>query len=245
MNNLSILKTLSSGDFKNIQRDSMLAWMTFIPLLTGLLARIFVPRLTAWLATTYAFDMTSYYGLILSYLVVLITPILFGVVIGFLLLDERDDQTLIALQVTPLPLNTYLWYRLGLPILLSVVMNLLMFPLTGLASMSLSSQFMVTLLAALQAPLFALFLATFADNKVTGFALMKGLNAVLILPVISFFFAPGWQLLAGIIPTFWPLKLFWVIAEGGQGWGYFLVGVIFHGILLVVLLKRFDRVLHR
>ena len=31
----------------------------------------------------------------------LITPVLYGMVIGFLLLDQRDDQTLVALQVTP------------------------------------------------------------------------------------------------------------------------------------------------
>jgi fluoroquinolone transport system permease protein len=33
--------------------------------------------------------------------VLLMTPMLAGIVVGFLLLDQRDDQTLTALQVTP------------------------------------------------------------------------------------------------------------------------------------------------
>lgn len=40
----------------------------------------------------------------------------FGVVTGFLLLDERDDRTLTALQVTPLPLRAYIFYRVTVPI---------------------------------------------------------------------------------------------------------------------------------
>jgi fluoroquinolone transport system permease protein len=242
---LNTLKTLSLGDFRNVQRDSLLGWMVFIPLFTGVLVRIFVPRLTDWLLTTYTFDLTPYYGLILSYLIVLITPILFGAVIGFLLLDERDDHTLTALQVTPLSLSNYLLYRLGMPIFLSIFMNLVIFSVAGLGTFPFSLQVMVTTLAALQAPLFALFLAAFAENKVAGFALMKGINAVLILPTISFFFPPVWQFLTGLIPTFWPLKLFWVMSAGGNGWVYFVVGILFQLGLLWVLLKRFERVLHR
>ncbi|MCB0153322.1 MAG: hypothetical protein KDF65_00900, partial [Anaerolineae bacterium] len=111
MQNLSTLRTLSLGDVRNIGRDSLLAWMIVIPLLTGLMVRLLLPRLSPWLLARYAFDLTPYYGLLMSYLVVLITPILFGAVIGFLLLDERDDQTLLAMQVTPLPLSSYLFYR--------------------------------------------------------------------------------------------------------------------------------------
>jgi len=245
MQNLSTLRTLGLGDVRNIGRDSLLAWMIFIPLLTGLVVRLLLPRLTPWLLSRYGFDLTPYDGLLMSYLVVLMTPILFGAVIGFLLLDERDDQTLLAMQVTPLPLSSYLLYRLSLPVGLSVVMNLLLFPLTGLGVLPLSAQLPVVILAALQAPLMALFLGTFAENKVAGFALTKGINAVLVLPTLSFFFPPVWQWLMALIPTFWPLKLFWVLLAGGNGWGYFFVGVIFQVGLLLILMRRFERVLHR
>ena len=40
-----------------------------------------------------------------------------GTVVGFLLLDQRDDQTMTALLVTPLSLGDYLRYRMTLPML--------------------------------------------------------------------------------------------------------------------------------
>lgn len=245
MQNLSTLRTLSLGDVRNIGRDSLLAWMIVIPLLTGLMVRLLLPRLSPWLLARYAFDLTPYYGLLMSYLVVLITPILFGAVIGFLLLDERDDQTLLAMQVTPLPLSSYLFYRLSVPVTLSVIMNLLLFPLTGLGVLPWSARLPVVVLAALQAPLMALFLGAFAENKVAGFALTKGLNAVLVLPTVSFFFPAGWQWLMALVPTFWPLKFFWVLLAGGNGWGFFIGGLVFQLGLLGLLLRRFERVVHR
>lgn len=245
MQTFNLLKTFTTGDFINIRRDSLLSWMIGMPLFTALLIRLALPRLAGWLATTYAFDLTPYDGLLLSVLLVFITPILLGAVIGFLLLDERDDQTLLALQVTPLPLNRYLLYRLGLPVVLSMGMNLLIVPLTGIDALPFPTQVPVVLLAALEAPLLALFLATFAENKVAGFALMKGINAVLFLSIVAYFVPPPWQGLAALIPTYWPLKLWWVLSAGGSGWGYFGGGLIFHLLLLAALLKRFETVLHR
>ena len=61
----------------------------------------------------YAFDLRPYYDAFMGYFLVSLAPMMFGIVIGFLLLDECDDNTLMALQVTPLSLNNYLLYRLG------------------------------------------------------------------------------------------------------------------------------------
>lgn len=244
MQSLNILKALSLGDAKNIQRDSLLAWLGFAPILTALLVRIFLPRLTSWLLAEYAFDVTPYTDAFIGYFLVLLTPMIVGLIIGFLLLDERDDQTLTALQVTPLPLNGYLLYRLGLPVLLSVFMSGLVFPLAGLAPLPFTGLAALALLAALEAPLYALFLASFAENKVAGLALLKGVSTLLMLPMAAYFVPSNWQLLAGLIPTYWPLKLFWLVRGGGSYGGYFLVGLAFHLLLLIAFLRRFDRVVH-
>lgn len=244
MQSLNIFKALSLGDAKNIQRDSLLAWLGFAPILTALIVRIFLPRLTSWLLADYAFDVTPYTDAFMGYFLVLLTPMIVGLIIGFLLLDERDDQTLTALQVTPLPLNGYLLYRLGLPVLLSIFMSGLVFPLAGLAPLPFTGLAALALLAALEAPLYALFLASFAENKVAGLALLKGVSTLLMLPMAAYFVPSNWQLLAGLIPTYWPLKLFWLVRGGEAYGGYFLVGLAFHLLLLVAFLRRFDRVVH-
>ena len=246
MYRLSVLKALGTGDLKNVQRDSMLSWLALMPPVIALLIRILVPLLTTWLMETYAFDLTPYYPAIMSYVFILAAPVLFGVIIGFLLLDERDDDTLTALQVTPFTLNKYLVYRISLPIILTLIMLPLLFPLIGLMTMPLIPLCAVTLVASLEAPLFALFLASFAENKVAGFALMKASSLIIELPILAFFFqGSAWEYLAAIIPTYWPMKIFWIASDGGNYWGYFVIGLVFHLALLGVLLKQFNRVMHR
>lgn len=116
MKTLRVLQALGPIDTKSVSRDSLLRWMVFYPLLLAGLIRWGVPWLTVRLLMQFQFDLTPYYSLLMSF-VLLMTPMLTGMVIGFLLLDQRDDQTLTALQVTPLTLSGYLVYRISLPIL--------------------------------------------------------------------------------------------------------------------------------
>lgn len=240
MQNLNAFKALSIGDFRNIQRDNMLAWMAIIPLLLALLIRVVVPRLTDWLLTNHNFDLQSYYPVIMAYTFVVATPAIFGAIIGFMFLDEKDDDTLTAMRVTPLTLNSYLVYRLVIPVILSLILTLLVFPIAGLMALHPGLVLLVAALAALEAPILALILAAFAENKVAGFALMKGVGLVLELPIIAFFIRSDWELLAGLIFTYWPVKAMWVAQSGGNFWPYLGIGLVYHLLLLLALLKRFN-----
>jgi fluoroquinolone transport system permease protein len=246
MNVVRLLKALGPIDARNVKRDSLLLWMAVMPFFFVLLFRFLVPWVRDALLEQFNFDLEPFYILIMSYAFVVGTPVLFGVVIGFLLLDERDDGTLTALQVTPLPLSNYLFYRVALPMLLSVTLTMMTFPLAGLVAFPPRYLFLVSLLASALAPIFALFLATFAANKVQGFALMKGMGIFLVLPLAAYFVRSNWQLAFGIIPTYWPVKLYWVLdASEPGGWIYLLVGVVYQLLLLVALLQRFNQVMHQ
>ena len=246
LNIIGVLKALGPIDLRNIRRDSLLLWMAMMPLFLALFFRFVVPWVRNGILQQFNFDIQPYYPLLMSYGFIIATPVLFGVVIGFLLLDERDDQTLKALQVTPLPLSGYLAYRISLPMILSVVLTVLTYPIAGLVPFSTAPLAAVSLLAAPLAPIFALFLATFAANKVQGFALMKGIGVVLILPMLAYFIESNWQLLLGIIPTYWPIKLYWVLyASETGGWVYFVVGLVYQVLILALLLRRFNAVMHR
>ena len=246
LNIIGVLKALGPIDLRNVRRDSLLLWMAAMPLFLALLFRFVVPWVRDGILQQFDFDIQPYYPLLMSYGFIIATPLLFGVVIGFLLLDERDDQTLKALQVTPLPLSGYLAYRTILPMILSVVLTVLMYPIAGLVPFSTIHLIVVSLLAAPLAPIFALFMATFAANKVQGFALMKGMGVVLILPLLAFFIESNWQILLGVVPTYWSIKLYWVLYAGESGgWIFFVAGIIYQLLILVLLLRRFNAIMHR
>jgi fluoroquinolone transport system permease protein len=244
MKTMRVLQALGPIDAKNVSRDPLLRWMIFYPLLLAGLIRWGVPLLAARLMAQFQFDLMPYYPLLMSF-VLLMTPMLAGIVIGFLLLDQRDDQTLTAIQVTPLTLNGYLVYRLSLPLVLSLIITLIIFPIAGLVEIDFGLLVLAALSAAPLAPFYALVLAAFAENKVQGFALTKALGILLVPPLIAYFVPPPWQWIFGLVPLYWPVKLFWLPnADETSYWFYLITGLLYQGLLLLVLLRHFNKTMH-
>jgi fluoroquinolone transport system permease protein len=229
-------------DAKSVGRDPMLRWLILLPVFIALLMRWGVPAVTVRLREQFAFQLEPYYALIVSF-VALIVPMLAGIVIGFLLLDQQDDGTLAALRVTPISLGGFLVYRISAPMAVSVAMTLVAVPLTGLVEMHPLAVLVVALCASPIAPIYALLLGAFARNKVQGFALMKAAGVLTWPPVIGYFLPLPWQWVVGIVPHYWPTKLFWMLEAGENGYlPYLVVGLIYQAVLIRLLLVRFDRI---
>lgn len=243
MNTLKLFRTLGPTDLRNVSRDALLVWIPLIPLVMALMFRLAVPALAVFLRMRFGFDLEPYYGLIMSNFVVL-APTVVGMVVGFLLLDERDDRTLQALQVTPVTLPSYLFYRLSAPMVLGTLVTLIGYPVAGLTPLPLLDLLLLSLLASFNAPFMALLLVAFAENKVAGFAVLKMVNAIMLLPVLAYFVDSPLQTLAGVIPSYWGLKAFW-LAAAGQGYALALgLGVVTNLVALRLLQRRFYRSLH-
>jgi hypothetical protein len=96
------------------------------------------------------------------------------------------------------------------------------------------------------APMVALGLATFAENKVQGLALLKGASVLMIVPIAAIFVPLPWQWALGIAPTFWPARLYWALGANAPSWWiYLLAGLVYQALLLAALLRRFERVMYR
>ncbi|MBX3035872.1 MAG: hypothetical protein KF758_03080 [Anaerolineales bacterium] len=246
MNMTKVLRSLGPIDIRNIRRDSLVAWMIYIPILMALLVRFGAPPLTARLLEQYNFDLTTYYPVLLSYFFIGMCPMVFGAVIGFLLLDEKDDRTLTALQVTPMPLSSYLIYRVSVPIILTIVMFFIVFPLANLTTFDAHMILICGIAAAPMAPMLALFLASIADNKIQGFALMKLTGVFVLAPIFAYFVTSNWELAFGLLPTYWPLKVYWMLSAGETNvWLYVVIAIVYQLLITVFFAKRFYKVLHQ
>jgi fluoroquinolone transport system permease protein len=246
MNSLRTVRALSVVDALSVSRDSLLRGIVLVPLGLAVAARWLFPPAIERTATLLPFDIQALYPQVMSYVLLLLAPVICGAVVGFILLDQRDDNTLMALQVTPLPIAGYLAYRLAAPTILSTIMALIALPLSGLVQFDLLKLLMVVLSAAPLAPMTALFLGAYAANKVQGFALQKALGVFFIAPFVAALLPLPWRLLAGLIPTYWPATLLWTLQAGeSQGELLLLGGLVYQGLLLAILLRRFNRVIHQ
>lgn len=246
-----VLKGLGPMDAKSIGRDALLRWIILLPLFVALVARWFLPILLREVEVIVGLELLPYYRPLMAYILLLLVPNLVGFVTGFLLLDQRDDRTLYALQVTPLSLNGYLVYRLAMPVVLSVLLTLVALPLSGLVPLNGVLLMVAALSVAPMAPIFALALAAFSQNKVQGFALMKASGVVLVPPLAAYFIQAKWQIALGLVPTYWPAKTLWAALDWVNGGSpgpvgfYFLAGLVCQLLFLLLLARRFNHIMHR
>jgi fluoroquinolone transport system permease protein len=225
-------------------RDPLLGWILALPIGLAFLLRPLIPRVQEALLAGAGFDLTPYYPLVMGgYLMT--APGMVGMVIGFLLLDERDARTLTALRTTPLSMRQYLAYRVALPLLLGTVSTLIGYPVTGLTPLPLTSLLPIVVVASLSAPLLALILGLAAPNKVAGFAVVKVLNAVNLLPIVAYFVPRPVQYAAGVFPTYWPMRALWSVAVGEAYRGYLVLGVVVGVLALLLAASLLDRKLLR
>jgi fluoroquinolone transport system permease protein len=216
MNALRIVKSLGPIDATSVRRDPLLRWIVALPLLIALIVRFFLPVIIGRLENTLRFGFGDFYQAVAGYALLITAPVMCGMVIGFLLLDERDDRTLLALRVTPLPPGNYMAWRLSLPLLLSVTVSLAAFRLAGLSQPGIPELLACALATAPFAPLVALALAVFVRAE--------------------------WRPAFWIFPTYWPAKLLWTLQTGGgNAWRYLAMGLAYQSLLLFILLRRFNR----
>jgi fluoroquinolone transport system permease protein len=80
---------------------------------------------------------------------------------------------------------------------------------------------------------------------VAGFAVVKVLNAVNLLPIVAYFVPRPVQFGAGIFPTYWPMRALWSAAIGEAFGRYLLVGGVASVVALLLAALLFDRRLLR
>lgn len=246
MRSLDLYRSLGAIDARSVARDAMLRWVVVLTPAFGLLFRYALPPVAAAVDVRFGFDLTTYYPLFMSFLPLVVAGMI-GTVVGFLLLDQRDDQTMTALLVTPMSLGDYLRYRLTVLMLLCVVFSSVTVPLAGLTETTPLQIVVSAIVAAPLAPIYAVFLGTFAANKVQGFALAKIIGIVFIPCVAAYFVTGPWQNVFGLVPHYWALKVFWLFdaAAVGSALGHAVFGLAWQAVLLALLAKRFAGVVRR
>lgn len=229
------LTTLIAGDLKLIFRDRMLSLFLFAPLLLILFVRLFVPYITA------VYPLVEDFYLYIMMFAGLQTAILFGFITSFMFLEEKDEHVTEVIRVLPVSSSFFILSRLLFSTLFSSLGAFLMISLGGIAYPGLLNTLLLSLQYGLVAPLIALTVGTFARNKIEGMAWFKGINLLLILPVLSFFLTGSIKYLFAIIPVFWTYLLYEsAIANHNTGL-VFGVGTGLYLFVLALLFNQFKK----
>lgn len=227
--------TLVAGDFRLVFRDRMLTIFLFVPVLLITFVRLFVPYLTA------AYPLVEEYHPYIMMFASLQTAITFGFITSFMILDEKDEHVIQVIRVLPISSSFFIFYRLLFGTFFSALGAFLMINLGGIAFPGFINAILLSLQYGLVTPLFTLIIGTFAKNKIEGMAWFKGIDLLLIIPVLSFFLTGIFRHLFAPVPVFWTYLLYDSALANGNVWLIFAAGLGVYLVVLAFLFKQFQK----
>ena len=231
---------LARGDLKLIVRDSTLVMAVFGPLAITILL-FFLPSIEALILIKFGFDPGPFRLFIVSFLS-LIPGMLFAMIYGFIVLDERDEEVIDFISITPLRKEGYLTYKLIMPMLLSAGFFLFIIYATSLVRLNPIPAMGIAIMVAIETAIGTLFLVAFSENKVEGLAFSKVLGIMYLAIPLVFFWNSSWHWISAFLPPFWIAKAFihsqtssiWI-------WGDLVLGTAVHLVILQYFLQVFLR----
>lgn len=226
------------SEMKKWSRDSMMGFMAVYPIIFGFLGRYLLP----WLSKRYGFNFVPFTDLILVILVLLV-PISFGALIGFSILDDRDDDVLTNIMVTPLSIHQFLGFRLVAVYVICFIATVFVIWFSKVGNIPMKNIISISLFASLESTISGLLINCFARNKIEGFAVMKAGGSVIIFPIMALFFGNIKELFFSFAPGFWPAKAISSLIRGGNLYlsynQYYFIGLIYMIILNILSYKLF------
>jgi len=225
------LAAIYKTDLKLLRRDPMLVYSVAMTLVLLLIVRYFKDRIGV------------YYPL-LALLMMLFIPMIFGMVPGFMMADEKEDKTIQALQVIPISSEAFLAYRLTWASVVMVVM-------TGIAptilDIEISRNGLLVLMAlfVLEVWIYGLFITVFAESRMQALTASKVLGWFLFLPPLIKLvvewrnLSTDWSKFTAFLPTYWLYRVFEGITL--NDYGEFPTAVVVHLVWLIPLVVLFRR----
>jgi fluoroquinolone transport system permease protein len=189
---------LLASDAMSICRDPMLAFAIVLSTTPALAMLRWSGIMDAAVSQRFGIAEFSRY---VAPVALLVPASLIGWVTGFLLLEDRDDGPLLALDVTPVGKVGFLCYRVAVTTLVVAALTLMATTVVT-PTLGWPARTVVALLVAAAAVLSAIVLPALARNKVEGLALTKLTNFACVVPLVAIVPSP-WRYAAGVIPTFW------------------------------------------
>ena len=258
---MNVFLRLLRYEIKNISRDKMTSLMAMYPVIIVLLGAYILPLILS----EFAEPSNGLY--IATFVIVIImasmAPMLGGAMLGFLLLDHKDENTLDSLRVTPVSIETYLVFKSAYTYLLSFASSfLVLYGIKMLSGerytilgqnvfdmMNASDILFYALVAGLFGPLFGLALGVLAKNKIEGFAYMKSLGIMAMIPGLLMIetMQDIKQYILAIIPIFWPVKGLFQLSgllendANLNAFLYLVMGTFIMGSLIVLLIGSFNK----
>lgn len=236
-----MLKTIIKSEIKNISRDRMYLFFIMYPIILGVVGYFLIPYLKETV------QPGNLLPEIVAMLLILMTGFIYGALTAFTLLDDKDDNVLMSLKITPISVKLYVIIKLAISFIFGFIATLVIILTTKfLPNSNVWIILLISILGALQAPGVALIVNSFSSNKVEGFVIMKMSALILAIPVVAFFVQSWQEVFLIFAPGFWSarmiqMELIPTIDVNFTLIVYFIFGVLYNLLFTTIFMKIYSK----
>lgn len=233
---------LIKGSALQIYRDQMLLLLGIAPFLIGISLRLLIPLADKLLIKYLRFSLSPYY-LLVDALTLTLGAMMIGLMVGLLMLDERDDGICAYYAVTPVGGIAYLVSRLALPLCYSLATVLVVNSFATLGGLAYAWMLAPAILSACNGTFMAMLLVSIASNKVEGLAVSKLAGQIIFGIPIAWFANSYLRLIGYALPTYWITDML-IQADAGNIAKYmtdFILGMLCVSAWIAGLYRIFAR----
>ena len=222
---------------KQITQEMMMLMLAIAPVLVGVFFRLGIPFLENTVLKNYGFErmLVPYYE-IFSWLLAMLTGMLFAFAGGLVVLGEIDDNVAKYIMITPVGMRGYLSSRIIIPALISGVFTFVLVPFFSLVHIGIARLIVMVISTMLSGIVTTLLVVAISSNKVEGMAVGKlsGLfGMVLFVPYVV---TGTIQYVFCLFPMFWIGE--WSLSGG---WGKLMVALVEFIVWIYILFLQFQK----
>lgn len=170
--------------------------------------------------------------------VIMMAVLIGGVVIGFNIIEEKEVNTIMAMNVTPMTKLEFIIGRSIIGIIIPIIQVYGILWILGMLDVNKSMILVMTLVSSLIGLLIGFFMGVISSNQISGIANMKGIFIVVSLAIVGAILLPeSKHFILYWIPTYWSFMGFKGILLNTITWNqlFIYIGSIL-GLNFIILL---------
>ena len=221
---------------KQITQEMMMLMLCIAPVLVGVFFRIGIPFLENTVLKHYGFErmMIPYYE-IFSWLLAMLTGMLFAFAGGLVVLGEIDDNVAKYIMITPVGMRGYLSSRIIIPALISGVFTFVLVPFFSLVHIGIARLIVMVISTMLSGIVTTLLVVAISSKKVEGMAVGKLSGLFGIVLFVPYVVTGTMKYVFCLFPMFWIGE--WSLSGG---WVKLIAAFIEFGFWIYILFLKFQ-----
>ncbi|MBK7869418.1 MAG: hypothetical protein IPJ74_01440 [Saprospiraceae bacterium] len=231
---MNTLITLSINDFRSTFRDPIFKILLFFPFISFAIVRWGFPAIAA------RFPAIIPYNQVILMWACMQSATMFGMIYAFLFLEEKEEDVWQVIRILPISGIQLIFSRLLIGLIISTLVNFTLIHWGNIIHLLWYEELLLSIQFSLGAPLIALFLGAFANNRIEGLAQMKMVNVLLMIPGLIYFLPQRFLHITALIPTYWSFRSMEMAENKGNFWLFFIVGTFFYLFGILLLNRRME-----